>query len=499
MRQKLLGTLPVILCTWQVCVGGRCFEHMDKPTPEKPQLRTNYIFQRDIPLVITTSGKYKLAETVFYKGTGNAITIRADGVKLSLGAFSLKLADRSSAGIYVDSVSDFLIDSDAIATTTTTNAVNGIFIFNSRKGRVCNVLTANTNDGLQIDGSADIQIQKSRFFNASDAGARVHASSAVTFAKCVFDGGDNGLVFYGENKNCTISGCTFPSANFSNLLVQQMDGMFVQDCSFTNTTGDPAKLNLVQFGDAAPEQACHDILMKNCTLINRPAHTPVLGNTAPEGLGIYQGSGFLVESCLIDIDNTNQDPAADLSGIHISNPGLGTSGVVASNVIIRNCVVQGLATDGFYPDIGSTGVVIEGCLATGALKDGIFLAGTSASTVAGNTVVSNGTNGIFLGEASVSNTIKNNIVNSNGFTPISTSLLPLGNGISIASDSSKNIVQGNEVFNNSMNGISDQGTGNQIWSNSAYANGTKNYDSAVDIIITSTPGSSTLTAGNVTT
>src|SRR5208337_4810349 len=125
-------------------------------------------------------------------------------------------------------------------------------------------------------------------------------------------------------------------------------------------------------------------IFTNCTIRNRP---PEGGNTAPEGLGLYNVSGVLVDSCIVDIDNTGQPQEIDLSGIHIGN---GTGVQVGTNVTIRNTIVQGPSTDGFYPDIGSTNIVIENCLASGALKDGIFLAGTSSSTVQNCTVVSNG-------------------------------------------------------------------------------------------------------------
>jgi len=215
-------------------------------------------------------------------------------------------------------------------------------------------------------------------------------------------------------------------------------------------------------------------------------HTPTLGNTAPEGITIFNGTGFLIDSCIIDIDNTDQDPDADLSGIHP---------IATSNTIIRNSIFQGPATNGIYPDEDSSGIVIENNLVSGALKDGIFLAATTASTVVGNTVINNGTNGIFLGEVSSSNVISNNVVNGNGFNPIASSIPPIGNGIAIATDSSMNIIQGNTVFNNAVNGIDDQGTNNQIINNIAYGNAGNNFSPAT--IIVSTPGSATLAGANI--
>jgi len=456
------------------------------------------IQQKDIPLVIKNSGEYRLEEDIIYDGAGAAITIKADNVKLNLETFSLSLSNVNATGILVKNVSEFVIESDAIKNISSkTQNGNAIHIVNSRKGLLANLLTVNNFNGLFIENSSDILVQDSEFFTSNNAGALVSGSTNITFVTCVFANCGNGLKFSGANQDCALVNSAFPSATFSNLLVQQMNGMFVENCSFTNVGGAPTKLNLVQFGDADPAQLCNDVIFKNCTLVNRPAHTPTLGNTAPEGLGIYQGSGFLVEDCVVDIDNTNQDPAADLSCYHVSNPGLGVSGTTASNVVFRNCIAQGPATDGFYPDVSSSGVVIENCFATDAQKDGIFVAGTSACTVQNNTVVNNGTNGIFVGETSVANAVNNNVVSGNGFNPIVSSLPPFGNGISIASDSSLNTVQRNEVFNNAVNGVDDQGTGNRIFYNTAYANVNKNYNAATDVIVVSAPGAPSKAAENI--
>lgn len=456
------------------------------------------IYQEDVPFVINKPGKYKLGQDITYTGSGSAITIASDAVTLRLGAFSIVLTDNNGTGISVIDSSEFAIERYGIKNTSLANSLGtGIYIVNCSKGYIENIFTVNHFDGLLINNSTDITIKYSQFLHAFNVGALVVTSTNIVFDSCVFADSYLGLAFSEANQDCTIINCEFPSATMSNLVVQQINGMIIENCSFTNTSGDPAKANLIQFGGGGSEQVCNDVIIKNCTLINRPAHTPTLGNTAPEGLGIYQGSGFLVESCVIDIDNTDQDPTLDLSGIHISNPGLGLNGTVACNVVIRNCVVQGPATNGFYPDVGSSGVVIEYCVAANAQKNGIFLAGTTASSVHHNTVVGNGTNGIFLGETSVSNSITNNVVVSNGSNPIVTSLPPVGNGISIASDSSKNAIAYNEVFNNSVNGIDDEGTGNRIYGNTAYANANKNYNAATDVIVVSNPGDPAKSAENI--
>jgi len=459
--------------------------------------RLKLIRQKNIPYTIKKPGEYRLAETVKYHGPGAAITIHADDVKLNLDSSSIILTSSSATGILVHDVSKFVIEGGAIVNEHVgAQSGFGIHILNAAHGLIKNVLTSYHLDGLLVENSHDIHAGASQFWRAEGAGAAVLKSTNITFDASLFADSGNGLIFSSTNTDCQVLNSEFPSSTFSNLYVQQINGLLVRGCLFNNGAGNPSKANLIQLGDALPAQTCNDVIIKECTIINRPAHSPVLGNTSPEGIGIYQGSGFVVEECMIDTDNTNQDPAADLSGIHVSNPGLG-SGTIASNVVIRLCVVQGPATNGLYPDIGSSGVVIEECLTTGAQKNGIFLAGTTASMVRNNIVVNNGTNGIFLGETSVGNAVSGNVVSSNGFILTSTSLPPAGNGISIALDSTKNLIQRNEVFNNAVDGISDQGTGNQIYYNTAYGNGAQNYNAATDTIIVSHPGDPARAAENI--
>lgn len=453
-------------------------------------VKVKVICQEKIPFTIKRPGKYVLSENIKFRGSGSAIIIKADNVQLNLGSFSIFLSNPDATGILVDNASEFVISNDSI-TNKSSNAQNGfgISVVGAQKGLIDNVFTNNHLNGLKIQDSLDIQIKNSEFSNAT-VGALVVNSTNIAFNKCVFNACGNGLMFSGTNQDCSVVNSDFPSATFANLLVQQMNGFLVENCSFTEVGTTPnGKSALVQFGDADPAQLCNDVVMRSCTVVNKSA------NTSPEGIGIYQGAGFLVESCVIDTTNIGQDPEADLSGIHISNPGLGANGTLASNVIIRNCVVQGPATDGFYPDVGSSNVLIENCLATGAQKDGIFLAGTTASLVKNNLVTNNGTNGIFLGEESISNAVLNNTVINNGASSIASSIPPIECGIGIAADSSNNTIQHNDVLDNTSFGINDLGSGNTVYFNTAFSNPV-NY--SANITDVSLPGGPAKSAENIT-
>lgn len=422
------------------------------------------IRQKDIPITIQQPGEYILEKNISYNGAGAAITIAADNVTLNVKNFSLQLTNPKATGIVVNGVSEIVIKSDAIINTSKQSQTgNGIRVSNANNVLIENISTENHFNGLSISHSSDVSILHSQFLNPTNTGAIVIGSTNVQFDGCRFAGSaKNGLRFTGANQDCSLLNSEFPSAQFSNLLVQRMKGMNVDNCSFTNTSGDPSKANLVQYGDVGPLQIATNVIFTNCTIVNRPAPG---GNTSPEGLALYNVSGVLVDSCIIDIDNTGTDPAADLSSIHVGN---GSGVQVGSNVTIRNTISEGPAMDGFYPDIGSTNVVMDNCLVSNALKDGIFIAGSSACVVQNCSVVNNKTNGIFIGEVGSNNAVLNNVVTQNGFDPIVSSVPPIGNGIAIASDSSYNLIQNNQVFTNAVANINDNGTNDVIVDNTTF-------------------------------
>ncbi len=434
--------------------------HHSHSLKKSDSLPVYVICQEDIPLVIHKSGEYVLKQSIHYNNIGSAITIAADNVKLNLRNSSIRLGHCTANGIKVCNASEVVIEADKIINTCEyTQAGNGIEVENSNDVIIKHVMTENNYNGILIKNSSDVSVFQSQFLNAVNAGANVVASVDVLFDSCDFPGSlKNGALFTGANRDCRLVNCDFPNAQFTNLLVQQVTGMMVDDCSFTNVGGDPYKSNLVQFGDVNG-QVASDVIFQECTIINR-----VGGNSNPEGLALTNVSGVLVDSSVIDIDNRGSNPEADRSAIHIGD---GTGIQTGSSVTIRNTICEGPAMNGFYPDSGSLNIVIDNCLASNALKNGIFLAGTQAGVVTNCTVSNNGTNGIFIGEESANNACLNNVVTMNGFAIIESDT-PTGTGIGITGDSSYNLIQNNQVFSNAVMNIEDDGTNNVLVNNTSF-------------------------------
>ena len=360
-------------------------------------------------------------------------------------------------------LSEIVIESDAITSNATpispTAGVTAIYINNANAVTVKNASVENNFNGIHIVNSSNIEVTGCHILNAINGGAFVFGSTNVNFNDCVFSNSGYGILMDGENQDCVVRNCSFPSSILNNLLVLETSGLIVENCSFTNiNTINHA--NLVRLGGPAPTQVCTNALIKNCTFVNFS-----LGNMFPEGLVLLSGSNFIVDSCIIQNNNTGQSLASGLSGIHVSNPAIGAS---ATGAIIRNCVISGSPVNGIFLDSGTESCLIENNLISGALNAGILFNGATCITVTNNTVCSNGTFGLSLAKTSTSNAIIDNVFNSNTESGIF-----IQGAIPGFSTSSANLIQNNKVFNNFSIGINNQGRPtNQIFGNTAFNNGT---------------------------
>jgi Right handed beta helix region/Periplasmic copper-binding protein (NosD) len=360
------------------------------------------ITQKDLPFVIDRSGEYSLCTDLTYCGAGSAITIIANNVKLNLN-FSLTLTNPGATGVFVNGASEVVIKNDHIVNTSSDLLTgNGIFVLNGTHITIDNIYTLQNGNGLLVQNSRDVQVVHSRFENALVAGAQVAGSTNVDFTNSVFDNNGIGLFFAasaGSNQDCSVSKCKFPSSQSQCLFGQQIAGMNIDNCLFSNAflTPGPDAQNVVQFGDEGA--LFNNLIIRNSTFVNTTS-----SNKGVEGLALFNGSGFIVDNCIFNVDNTCQDCSSDLSGVHLGD---GSGVLVASNGVIRNCVSQGPCVDGYYPDVGVNGIVIENCLAVGCQKVGILGNGICSSAFINNVTMNNNV-GIALDPASFNNLVQSN-------------------------------------------------------------------------------------------
>ncbi len=455
---------------------------------------SHYIQQEDLPVVIKKSGIYYIEENLNYCKSGAAITIKdAHNVKLVFKARDLKLNHPNATGILVKDSSEVTIENDSIINVGSVPSTgNGIHIVNSNIVRVEQLVILDNFYGVLVESSVGVVIDGCIF---TDNGIGVKFASTKV----------------GKNRDCKVVNTAFTnSTGMTNLFAEQIDGFVIEESSFSST-GSTATVNLAQLGgDASDANAIFsNALVKNSTFTNKSANKNI------EGLYIYNGNGFVVDTVLIEIDNSGTCFEADLSGIHIGN---GTSTIDSSlsskaiNGIISNTLVQGPATDGYYPDGGTDSVTIINCRATGARKHGIFLAGTTNSVVIGCTTTGNGTatkpndlpkdcdptvfpigSGIDVGQTSLFNAILDNISSGNVVAGVDIDAPTPDH----TDPNANNLIQNNKVFNN-LYGIRDQGVNNQVWYNSAFDNSANYSNAAVSkIAVTNKPGCPTVTGENI--
>jgi len=422
------------------------------------------ITQKDIPAVIKHSGEYILASSICYSGCNTAITVEADNVKLNLRNCTIHLENPNATGIAIHDSCEVIVEGDAIINTChRPQCGTGIHVCKSRDVTLDHVLTKHHHNGLLISESCNVSVLRSEFSHPTHANATVQCSVNVSFDDCVFDGSKHyGVVFSGQNRDCRIINSDFPNAHFTNLLVQEIHGMIVDKCMFTNICGDCEKPALVQFGDKECKQSVRDVLFTNCTIINKP---PCDGNHHPEGLYLMHATGVLVDSCIVDIDNEGTCQEHNRSAIHV---GSGCEEHFGDSITIRNTICEGHAMNGIHLDVHSRNIVVDNCLTSNALKNGILLQGTHASVIKNSTITSNGTNGIYIGKESKDNALLYNVASHNGHCIICDSCPPHGAGVAMSKCSSANLIQDNQIFSNEGMNIQDHGKHNVFVNNTSF-------------------------------
>ena len=423
------------------------------------------ITQCDIPLTINKSGKYRLIEDITYNCSGVAITISSSSVSLNLGNYNIISTNAGITSILISNVSDIEITNDLIINQG--NNGIGVYIRNSNTVTINGVTINGPKNGILVENSQNIKIINSSLLANKESGIKILASDTIDIINSTFIDNNNGLTIDNNSKNVNLTGSKFINSVVYNLLANQINGLVIDNSVFS-TNGNGNQINLVQLGNVLNGQNANDVIITNSTFINQSF------NHSLEGLYIANGSGYLIQNNIFDIDNSNTDITLNLSSLHISNPG------IVSNVKILNNVFNGSPQNSIYADIGSVAILIQNNLIEKALKNGLLLTSTTSSVIDNNviqynapvlTTATNANNGILL-VTSTNNTIRNNVVNNNP------------NGIVINATSANNNVQNNTVYSNTMAGITDNGTNNKIYNNIAYNNAT-NY---VGVTLVATPG-----------
>jgi hypothetical protein len=359
-----IGLFVCLFCLWSFvkagdlnppAAPGSTMKTLDEVEPRTP------IHQSDIPLTITVSGSYYLAEDVSLAGAGKCIQVNADDVTIDLGGFVMAGSDSASSyGVYMNGRSNVEIRNGTIRDFYT-----GIGEYDSANGKNHQVLGVRilscVTDSVYFRYCENCRV---RDCTIADGGTRTGIASAV-YAICVGGGSTvtaNSIYNYGISSSCRVFG--------------------------------------VETGSG-------------CTVSGNTIYGNGTSSTYDYAVGIWTGYNCTVMGNSVYNNGDSTDSAA-VFGIYV-----GYAGVVTGNSVYSNGGSAGGEVRGISVSDGSTvtkNTVYDNGDSAGNIVYGIF--NGSGCTVTENTAYSNGTSstgdnvcGIRVGTGS---SVTGNTAHSNG-------------------------------------------------------------------------------------
>ncbi|MES2354813.1 MAG: NosD domain-containing protein [Pseudomonadota bacterium] len=400
-----------------------------------------------------TTGSSILGNHIGINAAGNAaISNGGDGIFLTSASNNNTIggttagstnviSGNNSTGIHIDASTNNTIignyiGTDATGSTAIGNDLDGIFLAGSANNNTIggataasrNVIAGNEYNGIHIDGSTD------NYIIGNYIGVNAAGTSAVSNANV-------GIWLLNSADNNTIETLNVISGNGA-------EGIYIESSTGNSITGNYIGLNAA--GTAAIGNDLDGIS------INNGSSGTTVGGTSAGQRNVISGNG-------IDGIDINASFSNSILGNYIGTNAAGTASIANEN-------------DGIYLLVGSTGNTIGGTAAeaknviSGNSNHGIEVDDSDSNNILGNYIgtnaagtaaLANGSTGIFLGNASDSNTIggtaagAGNVISSN-----------TDSGIEI-DDSDANSILGNYIGTNAAGtGILSNGSHGMLLFNS---------------------------------
>jgi hypothetical protein len=434
----------------------KCCKHLTKEIKEIKKLIhrkfpcAHSIKIDHVPYVITEPGKYCVTKDLVFDSTGAAITVAVGNVTLNFANHSLTLGP-SATGISATGISELTIENDIIQATVESGDINSVAIFlkDTNKVTIDNVFTLNTRFGIRAQNSNDVKVINSHFerhradtVSPFSSAIREEACNNFVVEECVAVDCAR-IVFVGDpvdplirSHNCRVSNCQF--LNIVSFIIETVDGIILENCSFTIT--DPTFFaSLLQVGADIAGRAPNDVIVKDCTFTNLNAAAGF------DGIIIPQGNGIVLENIIIDT-NPAQSPGYNNAALHIGFAlSIGDPTFIVRDLTLRNSIIRNSPFRSIYSESGNNNIVVDNCLITGAVDANIFFDDTESSTIKNSEINGSAGYGIRLNAVSVgsnNNALLSNVVSDNG-----------NDGINVDTGSLANLVKDNSVFLNAGIGI----------------------------------------------
>ena len=218
-------------------------------------------------------------------------------------------------------------------------------------------------------------------------------------------------------------------------------------------------------------------------------------------INLFDGNGIVLEGLGRQVIEGNRigtntagttDQGNGRAGVYINDA---PSVILRSNVISGNdshgVSISGNQADEAVIDGNMIGTNATGTTELGNTMSGVRVSGSDGTRIIKNVISGNDSHGVSLSGSGTKNTlVAENYIGTN---ESGTALANSGSGVHIGDGSSKNLVEGNTIANNTGDGltvVSSSATGNSIWENSIHSNGGLGIDLADDGVTANDAGDS---------
>ncbi len=169
------------------------------------------IYQTDIPLTITTPGRYYLAENITYSGASNAITINTNNVSIDLNNRTLQYTGASTiSGILINGASNVSIFNGTISGFSSRN-IETSGTLNSIRLRNLVSIAATSSTGMLMPNVRNLLVYNCNFYSGT-VGLTIQNSINMYVHNCGFVK-NSGISVRNAMTNLVVSDCTFQERN----------------------------------------------------------------------------------------------------------------------------------------------------------------------------------------------------------------------------------------------------------------------------------------------
>ena len=356
-------------------------------------------------------------------------------------------------------ITDAIIENSAVAvgfytservtvkrTSLQESAWGVVFYYSSQ----CAIEQSVLNQGKIVAMNTDKISIDSCIFN--EAAVMTVSCSCVTCKNSTFSGASNGLAIYSADK-ALIDNCFFYDLSYSAITANGCQSTSIVDCTINSTEENENPLIQAYMGS---------VQIHHCVLTALNAHPEL------DGIALYCCSSADLRNITLDVNPQGTEekpyPAAIVIYSMADEP-------QSSDIKIANCIVRGNAKVNILSS--STGLPnrslsIKNCLIEGG-QNGIILSNTQSSSITGCQVTQCNGNGIWItnsleqvaGGLSTANIISNCSMITNG-----------SNGIFIDEKVDKTLIKNNDTFNNGGFGIKANAL-SHLYDNISYGNDNK--------------------------